>query len=660
MSIRIMRGVLAACCLALSMAAAAADRLPVETFARRATIFMPRLSPDGKHIALRMDDGDEHALVIYAVADMSHPVSVLRLPKFELPVDIQWVSSNRLVVEKGKEFGSIDKPESTGEIIATDVNGKHQDYLFGYQGNTFGSRAGTRQEDIGWGSIDGVPSPANGHFYLGATLYGDEKHSWVYDVDASHNTRHLLANIAIPDFGFVVGQDGQVHFAYGADQDYDYVVYHHDARGWAPYAGLGRGERFTPIAFAPDHAHVYAYDSRDGSPDDLIEQSEGGSDRRVLVKADFGSVGDLQWTAPPLQPFAAISETGVPKASYIDPNLPAAKLHMALSLKFPGEFVDFINFSEDGGELLFSVKSDRDPGTYYLIDTQHYKVVKLFAKEPWIDPSRMAERVPMRFTASDGTTLEAILTVPPGAPMNDLPMVLLPHGGPHGISDTWFYEDDSSDNSDAQFLASRGYLVLQVNYRGSSGRGYGFVQAGYLKWGTRIQQDLIDGVKWAEAQHYADPRRVCVYGGSFGGYSAMMTVIRAPGLFKCAVGYAGVYDLSMMYRKGSIGASTMGKNYLKMVIGRNDADLAANSPDKLADKIDVPVLLVHGEDDQRVPFAQAKAMRAALEAAHKPYEWLSKPGEGHGFYSEQNNVDLLEHLQAFLAKYIGPGAAPAG
>jgi dipeptidyl aminopeptidase/acylaminoacyl peptidase len=147
-----------------------------------------------------------------------------------------------------------------------------------------------------------------------------------------------------------------------------------------------------------------------------------------------------------------------------------------------------------------------------------------------------------------------------------------------------------------------------------------------------------------------------VYGGSFGGYSAMMTVIRAPGMFKCAVGYAGVYDLKMMYKKGDIQSSKSGRSYLTSVIGRNDAELDANSPDKLADKISVPVLLIHGEDDKRAPFAQAKAMRAALEAAHKPYEWMSKPGEGHGFYDEKNRVDFYNALQAFLEKHIGKGA----
>lgn len=480
----------------------------------------------------------------------------------------------------------------------------------------------------------------------------DREHSWLYDVDAVKNTRHLIGDIGVSHMDFIVDASSQVRIAYGNNSDFEHVVYLRKNNAWALLGKDQTGVALEPIMFAPDHQHIYADYSANGGPSSLVIQDPAGGNRRSLATDDFASISSIQWTAYPYQPFAAMTDSGIPKPIYIDANLPAAKLHMALSLKFPGSFVNFIDYSEDGGQLLFGVSSDRDPGTYYLIDTQHYKVLKLFAATPWIDPTKMAERRPLRFTASDGTELEAILTIPPGVSPNNLPMVLLPHGGPHGVSDDWFFDED------AQFLASRGYLVLQVNYRGSSGRGHNFQSAGYLQWGKRIQQDLIDGVQWAEAQHYADPKRVCVDGASFGGYSALMSAIRAPALFKCAVGYAGIYDLAMMYKKGDVRDDKSGRSYLQTVIGTNDADLDANSPDKLADKIDVPVLLVHGEDDQRAPLAQAKAMRDALDTAHKPYEWLTKPGEGHGFYKEENNVDFLNHLQAFLEKYIGAGSRP--
>ncbi|MCX7513486.1 alpha/beta hydrolase family protein [Frateuria hangzhouensis] len=646
---RYTRAALCAAALLAPAIAAAVDLLPVEDFARHPALSMPRLSPDGKYIAMRWDEGSSHALVIYRVEDMSKPASMLRMPKYELPAGITWVSPTRLVVEKGKEMGSLDMPQLTGEIIATDVDGKHQDYLYGYEVK-YSSRATTRGTDRGWGFVDGLPERANGHFYMAARPWDSPDHSYLYDVDASINARHLVGDISEGDMSFMVGADGQAHYAYGRNEDYDYVVYHRRNDRWQRLSPDQIGGSFAPISSAPDQQRVYAMYDASGGPLSLVEQDELGSNRKVLAAAGFGSIAGIEWTPLPHRPFATIPDTGLPQVSYIDPNLPAAKLHRALAMKFPGQYVHFIDYSEDGGQLLFSVSGDRNPGEFFLIDTHTFKVRGLFKAAPWIDPSKMAERRPLRFKASDGTELEAILTLPPGRGETNLPMVLLPHGGPIGVSDDWFYDGD------AQFLANRGYLVLQVNYRGSGGRGSDFKVAGYLKWGTRIQQDLIDGVKWAIDQHYADASRVCVYGGSFGGYSAMMTVIRAPGMFKCAVGYAGVYDLKMMYKKGDIRSRESGRSYLTTVIGRNDAELDANSPDKLAGQITVPVLLIHGEDDERAPFAQAKAMRAALDAAHKPYEWMSKPDEGHGFYDEQNRVDLYNALQAFLEKHIGKGA----
>jgi dipeptidyl aminopeptidase/acylaminoacyl peptidase len=415
---------------------------------------------------------------------------------------------------------------------------------------------------------------------------------------------------------------------------------------------LGNPEaRLDPLGYAPDQHTIYALWSGHGEPESLVTQDEDGSHRKVIAHDDFAGIGHLEWTAYPEQPFAVASASGKPEITILDPQLFAAKLYAKLSLIFKGEFVDFINFSQDGGKLLFDVRSDRDPGTYYLLDTRTLKLGKLFPLMPWIKPERMAERRPIRFKADDGQELDGFLTIPPGRGEHALPMVLMPHGGPYYVADDWYYDPE------AQFLASRGYLVLQVNFRGSSGRGDDFERAGYRQWGGRIQQDLIDGVKWAIRQKYADPKRVCVYGASFGGYSALMAPIRTPGLFKCAIGYDGVYDLSMMYDKGDTRSVSSGRNYLHMVLGDNEAELDANSPDKHADKIKIPVFLIHGKDDKRAPFAQAEAMRDALQKAGNSPQWLVKAGEGHGFYDVQNNVERLNAIQAFLEKNIGKGAS---
>lgn len=633
--------------LLLSTMAMAGERVPVGDFARHADLSMPRLSPDGKHLAVSMTDPDtgSHSLVVYKIADMSRPVSMLRLAQYELPTEIVWVSNTRLVVAKGRQFGSINQPMSTGEIIATDLDGKMQIYLYGYQSPSSLTN--------GMGSIDGVPSPTNGHFYMAAQSWNNQRYSTLYDVESIRNALHTIGKIKGADFSFMVGADGKAHFAYGRNDNWEYVVFHQDDGEWTPMTREQVGGTFAPLFFTPDQHGIYATYNIGGGPTALVEQTEQGAGRMILASDSFSSIGNIEWTALPYQPFATAPATGKPVPTYIDANSTTSRLHQVLSKKFADNYVHFVDFSEDGSKLLFSVASDRNPGAYYLIDTHTFQFSKLFDLAPWIDPQQMAERRSMRFKASDGMELEAILTAPKGVDMHHLPMVLIPHGGPIGVKDDWFFDYD------AQFLANRGYLVLQVNYRGSGGRGVDFQEAGYLKWGTRIQQDLIDGVAWAVKQDFADKDRVCVYGASFGGYSAMMTTIRAPGMFKCAVGYAGIYDLKMMYKKGDIRDSKSGRSYLHTVIGRDDADLDANSPVKLADKIGVPVFLVHGEDDQRAPFAQAKAMRAALDAAHKPYEWMSKPGEGHGFYSEKNNIELYDKLQAFLEKYIGPGVPAA-
>ncbi|GLQ96542.1 prolyl oligopeptidase [Dyella mobilis] len=642
------RALAAALCLLLPVVATAGDRVPVEAFAHGGGYSMPRISPDGKYLAVAAAMGEDHAVLVYALDDMTHPKSYLRLPWHQLPYDIQWTGSQRLIVELANFFGSLDRPERLGEIISTDVNGKRILAMFDRDFGA-GGRGGTvRPSDEGYATIAGLPSKANGHFYMQTYMWNDEKNTWLYDVDADTGVRHMIGQINAGSMDFTVDSDGNVRYAQGVDISNNYVVYRMQRGLWSQLTNDAQGERFEPVAFSQDKQHLYAEISLKSGPLSLVQTNADGTQSQQLAKDDFGNIGHIQWT-PQDVPVAAAPVTGIPTPIIINGDQPLAQIYKGLSSKFPNQFVDFSSFSEDGSMLIFKVSSDRDPGTYYLFDMKAKHIGKLFSESDSIDPDKMGSRIPMRFTASDGTQLEAILTVPKGASMNNLPMVLLPHGGPIDVDDNWFFDTDS------QFLASRGYLVLQINYRGSSGRGPGFEGDGYGKWGTRIQQDLIDGVKWAEAQHYADAKRVCVFGGSFGGYSAMMTVIRAPGLFKCAIGEAGIYDLAMMYDKGDIKDTKFGKNYLEQAIGKDPAELAANSPDKLADKIDVPVLLIHGEADERAPFAQAKAMRAALEAAHKPYEWLTKPNEGHGFYKEENVVDMYNHVQAFLEKNIGAG-----
>jgi dipeptidyl aminopeptidase/acylaminoacyl peptidase len=623
--------------------AQAAEQIPAEAFARFSKLSSPALSPDGQYLAAALDlDHGASALAVYRLADMTQ-TALLKFPRYELATQVSWVSKTRLVIAKGRKVGSLEKPWPNGEIIASNFDGTGQKYIYGYE-----QRATKSTLDRGFGYIEAVPEIPNGHFYL-RQLSLDARSSRLYDVDSEKVSFHLVADIDRPDLDFVLDHAGVPRFAIGSDIDDKPLLYQSAGNNvWQPIP-TSTGALWQPFTFSPDDKQVYALRSRDNGPTELVRSDLQGGHVQVLVHDDVASVSDLQWTHAPAVPFAAQAGRGPTRFTYFDTASPDAQLHQAMASALPGKHVEFINQSLDGQVVLLFIDSDRDPGAWYLFNRAGNKLERILTPREGIDPARMGERRSLRFTASDGLPLEAILTVPAGVTdPKQLPMVLLPHGGPHDVRDDWEFD------TDAQFLASRGYLVLQVNYRGSSGRGFAFKEAGYLKWGTRIQEDLLDGVRWTIDQGMSDPKRICVYGGSFGGYAAMMTAARAPQMFQCAVGLAGIYDLDMMYNKGDIKTTESGRRYLQRVIGRDKAALDANSPAKLAAQIKIPVLLAHGEDDQRAPFAQAKAMRAALIAAGNTPQWLAVPNEGHGFYNEDNNIAWFKTLQTFLDAHIGP------
>ncbi len=621
---------------------AQAQALPVEAFAKASPFSMPRLSPTGDYLALSTDFGQgNHAVQVLRLSDMQR-MAVLRLPRYESPFQIVWVGDGRLVVAKGRKYGSLEKPLPTGEIIASDFDGQNQRYIYGYEQQN--AAAGL---DRGFGYIESVAESNDGRFYM-RQLKRNPTSSMLYVVDTQRPTFKLIADINVPQLEFVIDRNGVARYAWGRDDDDTHLLYRSDdGRRWQPLAPPQAGSIWTPMSFSADNTRVYGALSHADGPSQLVLSDLDGGNAEVLVGDGFSSVGLTQWTGHPSIPFAAAAQGGRPRLVYFDPGRPEAELHRTLAGLLPQQHVTFVDVSRNGQVVLVHIASDRDPGSWYVLKRSTNKLEKVLQSRDGIDPALMAERRPVRFKASDGVELEAMLTIPRNGDGRRLPVVVLPHGGPHGVSDDWFYD------TDAQFLANRGYLVVQVNYRGSGGRGRAFERLGYLQWGTRIQQDLLDGLDHAVAAGLADPQRVCAYGASFGAYSAMMLAARAPGRIRCAVGLAGVYDLKMMYRKGDIKDSAYGRNYLERVIGRSDDELLANSPANLAAAIKAPVLLVHGERDERTPIAQANAMRAALVAAGNAPRWMAVAGEGHGFYNDDNSIAFYRALEEFLREHIG-------
>ncbi|HWU71805.1 MAG TPA: prolyl oligopeptidase family serine peptidase, partial [Pseudoxanthomonas sp.] len=243
------------------------------------------------------------------------------------------------------------------------------------------------------------------------------------------------------------------------------------------------------------------------------------------------------------------------------------------------------------------------------------------------------------------------LTRPAGKENGALPLVVLPHGGPFSVFDAWGFDDES------QMLAEAGYAVLRVNFRGSGNYGRDHLQSGAKEWGKAMQDDLTDATRWAVAQGIADPARMCIYGSSYGGYAALMGVAKEPDLYRCAVGYVGVYDLERVYRDTRDSRSS--RVWLGDWLGERDA-LAGVSPVNLAARIKAPVFLAAGGRDERAPIEHSKKMEKALKTAGVPVETLYYDSEGHGFYNEAHRREYYVRLLDFLSRYLGGAKAKAG
>lgn len=660
---RVARPLLGCCAAILGALFPGAPRAAGPTagdFARLPALTSPSISPDGRFLALAVHNSgakwseSDYQLVVLRLPGLEG-VSRLNMAPFYRPARIVWVSNTRVVVALAYSSGSLEQPRLTGEIVAVDYDGGHKQTLYTPR-RSDADAADIHAHELpdGVAYINGVPVPRNGHVYLDLAVWperfnSDDRvpvRSQVYDVDSLSGKATLLGDIDQGGMSFVVSR-GVARIAYGEADARTLAVYVR-ADGTQPWRRLEQdvtGRRLKPLAMSRDGARLWSLYSAAGGPEVLAESDPAGGERRVLAADDFASIEDVQWDAVTGAPYAAVVRHGRPRVVYLG-NGPHARILKALNDKFADHLVTIIGMDEAGSRLLVHATSDRDPGSVALFDTASGNLRPLYRTLDWVSEAQMSERRPFRFRASDGLELDGFLTLPAGRAPQRRPSVLLPHGGPIGPSDDWAFD------SDAQFLASLGYTVVQVNYRGSGGRGPDFEDAGLRHFGDRIQQDLLDGLRWAVEQGYADGARVCVYGASFGGYASLLLPILSPGTFRCAIDYAGVSDWTIEFRSSDTSHSALGRGYLAEALG-DEAAARAISPLYRLDAFSVPVLIVHGEADERVPVRNARALRAALEKSGKPFEWLVKPKEGHGFYSEANRAELYRRMQQFLDAKLG-------
>jgi dipeptidyl aminopeptidase/acylaminoacyl peptidase len=627
--------------------------VPLRDFARWADFEDIRLSPNGDYIAMTKMIDDHVALGFIRLADFT-ATGGLNFGKMDHVVDFWWVGPDRVVATLGISFGMFEQPFLTGEMRGVDVDGGQQKYLFGQRG---AARKGTRIESYNtyvhaWAEmIDPLPREPDWALIKVSSFGRDVPFHELHRINVyTGERRKELVSPAEHISYYLTDQRGRVRYAAGMDQKrFQLRAFVRENDKWSPVAqGDLAKAQILPLHFSePENAAYFMSNELDGDRDCLIRQHLGTGKRSPLLCDPTQSLAGTIELFDRSRPAAGIFAAGKPEIRVIDPESVDGKVLSTLLNTFPGKALDHFSASLDGSKLLFRVYNDRDPGSYFLLDVAKGKIKRLLAARPWIKPEQMGERRPLSYKTRDGRTIHGFLTLPAGRDPKQLPLVVHPHGGPFGVRDTWRWE------ADPQMLASRGYGVLQVNFRGSGGHGTAHYEAGKKNWGADMINDITDGLHYVTEQGFVDPQRVCIYGASYGGYAALMSAVREPDAYKCAIGYVGVYDLVSFKRQSDIGDTMHGEDFMDQFMGNTPEGLREQSPLAHIEKLKAAVLIVHGEEDKRAPFEQAEDLRDAVDARKHPYEWLSKRGEGRGFYNEANRIELYEKMLAFLDKHIG-------
>lgn len=627
-------------------AAAPADApVSIEDFARLPFLSDALLSPDGTRIAARVSaEGRQYIAIWLPDSDRQAP----RMIQADSNEAFRWAGDNRLLITSTALFAIlVDQavfPIRVQRVMSYDLTAN--------KATDIGPGAGFFQDII-------FVDPAGRYILLSSQTF-NERSPNVLRID--------LAT------GESVEVQPRMRGVYSWFADNEGVV----------RVGVDYGERRTRTYYrASGQAPLSLVETRrnlaDDSVIDMIRFITNANSGLIVTNAETGRFGIYEYdfttdtrgralfTHPEVDVTSGIfnREGGLdgvvyeddrPRVSWFNPEMQA--IQRQIDRTFAGKTNVIVNSSRDGNRVLVYSSAADDPGTYYVFDRAARRM-ETFAS-PYADliGRRFAPTRHVSYQSRDGLTIRGYLTLPPGRPQRDLPLIVLPHGGPF-LRDSWSFDPQ------VQFLVSRGYAVLQPNFRGSTGYGRYFVERGYGQLGAGMIDDIDDGVEWAIREGIADRARVCIMGSSYGGYAAIWGAMRSPQRYRCAISFAGPTDLRAMMRHDR--RYFLARRYVRerqrQLEGDERADLNAISPQRHPEMLRVPTLIAHGERDMTVPVDQSqRLLRALSRNGDNPLvESAFYPKSAHGFTDASESADYLRRVEAFLARHnpAAPAAAPA-
>jgi len=621
----------------------------LDPFVEEDSIRNIKISPTGTHFAAVLPYGESSAIAVMRRSDRA-VVGSMRLPRDNHIADFWWVNDERLVFSLAERFGARDTPTATGEIYGMNLDGSRQQLLVGYRvrGARIGSRlsSGAKEEFVHAGVVDLLRSDPRSILVAISPFTGDPQ-TRVDRMDVYSGRRTTIATVPVNRARFVADANGEVRMAVGARADNVSQLYYRTGRGndWTLINHQGESKRIEyPLGFSEDGRTAYLQATDRRGPDVIVAYDVETGARCELLR-DAVVDPEVMYRPGTGVPIGALFTGATPRIAFFDETSEDARPFRMLEQAFPGQTLRVASSTWDASTKMVQISSDIDPGSFYTFETATKNAEFTFGLREKIDPRQMAPMRAVSLQARDGLPLHGYLTRPAGTEGAG-PLIVLPHGGPFGIHDDWTFDPE------VQLLAAAGYSVLQVNFRGSGHHGHAFQQAGARQWGLAMQDDLTDATRWAIEQGHADAERICIYGGSYGAYAALMGAVREPALYQCAVGYVGVYDLQLMRNQDRRSGRWVG-TWLNEWVGTDGGQLARTSPNLQADRIQVPVFLAAGGRDEIAPVEHTRRMERALKAAGVPVETLYVASEGHGFYAPENRRTYYTKLLDFLATHLG-------
>ena len=639
-------------CLIMRLAGAAPP--PVTAYVSFPEIEDMKISPGGKFLAVTKRSDKSELMTVLRYPDFSVSASTYMGDFMEVE-RFEWVNDQRLVIQPAQQFPGYQAYKApTGEIIGFDSDGKKTEMLFGFRAgqDQAGHILQQRQSKEVWARLVDVPYDDTDTIIIRTGSYGRRTDSSSLQRLNVRNSR--LARISgspVNEAYYILDWKYQPLFVNGETDSGDYQSYKYkpDDKTWELVATSAQNTGSVwPFSQTENPAEFLALDDEGSATQSVIAWNPTTKEKRVLFHSDV-SDASIAGMDPNRHVYLYSYIDHYPEYWYPDPEHPLAKAHKMIRGIYKDADVSFTSETRDMSLAVAEVSTPTMPTVFFLIDVKNLKFLQQQPSRPNLKKEDLSPMDPFEVKVRDGTKIRGYLTTPRGSSGKNMPMVVLVHGGPHGPFDGYEFNDE------VQLLASRGYEVLQVNFRGSGGRGAAFMRSGYGKWGREMQDDITDAVKFVVKAGVADPNRICIYGGSYGAYAALTGVYRDPDLYKCAIGMSGIYDLPLMFTRGDVKENDSGTRYLREAVGTDEADMRARSPVYNADKIKAQVMLIHGREDERAPFEHARRMRAALQKAGNEPVWITELGEGHGIFNENNRAEVYTKILEFLDKNIGSG-----